>query len=330
MESKDARDTIKSNHHSLSQILCIYAFRNEQLYRELQTHLILWQKEGHITWLEISAGDDVEQTLSLFVQQADLILLLTSSSFFANDTCYMTMKAALQENTKRQVPIIPIIGQASSWKESACGGFKALPDNELPIAEWEHKDRAYENIRAGLARFIVGLSVESSGLSERSRLFQARDLPKGYVPRPKAFDEIKRKLLEQRSGQTTAITTALRGAGGFGKTTLALALCHDPEIQATFPDGILWVDLGERPPRALDLLNRTLISLGEFSTGAITLDEAQERWRMALQDKVYLIVIDDVWQADALASLLDGGQHCVRLVTTRNDQVLPKTPLAFG
>jgi len=45
--------------------------------------------------------------------------------------------------------------------------------------------------------------------------------------------------LNQQGSQTTAIATALRGAGGFGKTTLALALCHDTEIQVAFSDGIL-------------------------------------------------------------------------------------------
>jgi len=53
--------------------------------------------------------------------------------------------------------------------------------------------------------------------------------------------------LNQQGSQTTAIATALRGVGGFGKTTLAL--CHDTEIQVAFPDGILQVELDEHPPR---------------------------------------------------------------------------------
>src|SRR5262249_16273163 len=112
--------------------------------------------------------------------------------------------------------------------------------------------------------------------------------------------------------------------GGFGKTTLALALCHDPEILAAFSDGILWVELGEQPPRALDLLNGILHSLEPSLSGAITLEEARDRWRTALHERRYLLVIDDVWQAVALSPLLEGGPQCVRLITTRNDQVLPE------
>jgi WD40 repeat protein len=37
-----------------------------------------------------------------------------------------------------------------------------------------------------------------------------------------------------------------------------------------------------------------------------------------------VLVIDDVWQAEALAPLLEGGVQCTRLITTRNDQLLPE------
>ena len=63
--------------------------------------------------------------------------------------------------------------------------------------------------------------------------FQAPKVPNGYVERPEVFSDVKRFLLSQ-SGQTTAGTIALWGASGFGKTTLAIALCHDPDIRKAF------------------------------------------------------------------------------------------------
>jgi MoxR-like ATPase len=38
---------------------------------------------------------------------------------------------------------------------------------------------------------------------------------------------------------------ALRGAGGFGKTSVAKAVCFEDEILARYTDGVLWISVGE-------------------------------------------------------------------------------------
>ncbi len=48
------------------------------------------------------------------------------------------MENALAEQVRRGVPVVPVLVRAFDWKESDCGHLKALPDNELPIAVWEH------------------------------------------------------------------------------------------------------------------------------------------------------------------------------------------------
>ena len=40
---------------------------------------------------------------------------------------------------------------------------------------------------------------------------------------------------------------ALHGMGGIGKSVMARLLCEDAEIQAEYPDGILWTTLGMTP-----------------------------------------------------------------------------------
>ena len=77
--------------------------------------------------------------------------------------------------------------------------------------------------------------------------FMVEDLPADYVARPQEYEALIEKLLDQRREEPVAITAALRGAGGYGKTTMAKALCHDERIQQAFDDGILWVTLGENP-----------------------------------------------------------------------------------
>jgi hypothetical protein len=52
-------------------------------------------------------------------------------------------------------------------------------------------------------------------------------------------------VLSAGSDATVGITTALQGADGYGKTTLANALCRDPDIRFEFTDGILRVEIGK-------------------------------------------------------------------------------------
>jgi len=165
MENRDISSHALQEQHSPAQIVCIYAQCDEVFYRELQTYLILGEKKGHICWLELSAGTPVEQTLLAFVQQADLILLLISPSFFVTSVCHKAMESALAEQIRRGISVVPVLARASDWKESDCGHLKAFPENELPIAEWEHKERAYENIRASLVHLIPALTAQMASLT---------------------------------------------------------------------------------------------------------------------------------------------------------------------
>ena len=79
------------------------------------------------------------------------------------------------------------------------------------------------------------------GPSKQNRVpMMAAEPPADFVQRPREFEALKAKLLDAK-GDAVAITAALRGAGGYGKTTLAKALAHDPDISDAYFDGILWV-----------------------------------------------------------------------------------------
>ena len=72
--------------------------------------------------------------------------------------------------------------------------------------------------------------------------------PADFVGRPEHLNELRNLLAGEEPTGSVAIAAALKGAGGYGKTTLARALCHDEVVRETFHDGILWVTLGETPP----------------------------------------------------------------------------------
>src|SRR6266571_1708259 len=154
--------------------------------------------------------------------------------------------------------------------------------------------------------------------------FMVEDLPADFVERPNEFEELISKLLDDKREEPVAITAALRGAGGYGKTTIAKALCHNERIQEAFDDGILWVTLGENPGNLVGKIEDLIYMLSREQHNFTGLDAATARFAELLADRDILLVIDDVWNATDLKPFLQGGKkRCARLITTRNDTVLP-------
>jgi WD40 repeat protein len=153
--------------------------------------------------------------------------------------------------------------------------------------------------------------------------FMCDDLPGDFVRRDQEIAALIDHLLDEARDNPVAITAALRGAGGYGKTTLARAICHDERIQQAFDDGILWVTLGEDPGdltgRVIDLVE---VLSGE-RPGFSSIEAAITRLAELLADRDLLIVIDDAWNSAHLRPFLQGGSRCARLITTRRDDVLP-------
>src|SRR5690606_11547749 len=111
-------------------------------------------------------------------------------------------------------------------------------------------------------------------------------------------------------------TTALKGAGGFGKTTLAAALCHDEDVQTVFDEGVLWVTLGEKP-NIVNALTKLYRALTGENPGFVDIEEGANQLAEKLVDADVLLVIDDVWDMAHLRPFLRGGERVARLVTTR-------------
>jgi len=123
---------------------------------------------------------------------------------------------------------------------------KAASDAELDfpaMPQWMRKTHFYDPQREW-ETFVNYL--KSPGRENRVP-FMAPDLTGDFVQRPAEFDRLLAHLLSGDRQDPIAITTALHGAGGFGKTTLAVALCHHDDVITAFDDGILWVTLGENP-----------------------------------------------------------------------------------
>jgi tetratricopeptide (TPR) repeat protein/lipopolysaccharide biosynthesis regulator YciM len=168
--------------------------------------------------------------------------------------------------------------------------------------------------------------------------FQVEPLPADFVPRPAEHEALVAGLLAfshdsapatQDSAPSTqhfsiaALTTAFAGAGGYGKTTLARAVCCDPRVRAAYPDGVLWVTLGTQPGELTGRVLDCILALSGARPGYTSIEPAAERLQRELAERTCLLVVDDVWNAEHLRPFVRGGPRCARLITTRNRAVLP-------
>ena len=80
---------------------------------------------------------------------------------------------------------------------------------------------------------------------------------------------------------------------GIGKSVLAAALVQNDEIQKRFPDGVLWVTLGQQPDM-LPMVNLRIRELGDYDYHPTILQAASLHLRTLLADKRALLVVDDV------------------------------------
>jgi hypothetical protein len=147
--------------------------------------------------------------------------------------------------------------------------------------------------------------------------FQVPPVPGHFVPRPQYADRIREQLLSEDASQPgTLVVSAIQGLGGIGKSVLAAALAYEPAIRDRFPDGVLWVTLGQQPD-LLPLLGEWIRALGDRDYQPTTKEAASSYLRSLLADKTILLVVDDLWNPEHFEPFRLAGKGCRVLVTTR-------------
>jgi hypothetical protein len=153
-----------------------------------------------------------------------------------------------------------------------------------------------------------------------ARRYNLPSLPEHYVPREEYLAPLRQALLSD--GAAALGIVGVRGMGGIGKSVLAAALAHDPQVQAAFPDGIVWLPIGREPNLPARQEELYLFLTGQRENFR---DEIQGRGFLAsaLADKACLVILDDVWDArHAEAFPLRASPSARYLLTTRNAEVL--------
>ncbi|MBX3002190.1 MAG: tetratricopeptide repeat protein [Caldilineaceae bacterium] len=135
------------------------------------------------------------------------------------------------------------------------------------------------------------------------------------------LNELVADLCQPDAPRRPLALTALQGLPGIGKTALALAIAHHPQIKQTFPDGQFWISLGPQPDLMIES-GLIIEELGGSMESAITLRDRADLLKALLRGKQLLLLVDDVWQVDDARIFLDACAPPTRvLITTRHAQI---------
>src|SRR6266566_1544811 len=297
-----ARNTI-TNANIVPRVFLSYARADgepfaTQLRQRLEAeHIPLWQDRvglegGRDWWLQIVEALD----------RVEFMVMVMTPAALESPTVHKEWRTARQKG----VCVYPV---------------KAHPGIDFARLPRWMRDIHWYDLDHEWTRFVNDLNTRC----EQQRVpFMVEELPDDFVDRPDEFEALIHLLLDTQREEPAAITAALRGAGGYGKTTMARAICHDKRVQEAFDDGILWVTLGENPGSLIGKVEDLIYILSHERPNFTGQDAATSHLAELLADRDILLVIDDVWNSAHLRPFLQGGERCARLITTRNEGVLPR------
>jgi hypothetical protein len=135
-----------------------YSHKDEDLRDRLETHLAMLKNQRLIdAWHDrrIKAGDDFDHSISSYLNDANVILLLVSPDFLASPYCYeIEMTRAMERHNAGEARVIPVILRHCDWHTAPFGKLLAAPKDGKPIKAWPDMDEAFldvvKQIRAAL------------------------------------------------------------------------------------------------------------------------------------------------------------------------------------
>jgi O-acetyl-ADP-ribose deacetylase (regulator of RNase III) len=157
----------QSNRQKAATMFVSYARDDEQMRHQLSNHLGGLRHGGFISdWSDgkIIPGQEWQPEIVKKLNEADIILLLITSSFLGSDFIgKVELARALERHHNGEAIVVPVILKPADWHTAGLGVLQALPKDARAVSLWPDQDEAYVDIAHGLRRTVDAWRARTAG-----------------------------------------------------------------------------------------------------------------------------------------------------------------------
>ncbi|MCX6599800.1 MAG: NB-ARC domain-containing protein, partial [Acidobacteria bacterium] len=296
------------------RIFISYARRDgAALAQRLQRDL---EAAGFDAWLDVQrlrGGASWTVEIEQAIDRSGVLLAILTRGSYESDIC----RAEQLRSLRLGKSVIPLLGEPQA-------------DRPLHLETKNYRDftgdHHYPQRLQALLEELGG-TIDSAVLPQRFRTTHvtAPPLPRNYIVRHDELARLRAAVLADEPGPSVALT-ALKGMGGIGKTILAQALSRDPVIQEAYPDGVVWVTVGQDPAHSLlNRMQQIRLALGDEPGANESELHCTNCYRTTLRDRAALVIVDDVWRVQDIEPFLAESPRSRLLFTTRDGDIANAT-----
>ncbi|WVZ71263.1 hypothetical protein U9M48_019871, partial [Paspalum notatum var. saurae] len=212
-----------------------------------------------------------------------------------------------------------------AWVRGLVGKAMALPARHAIASELQDLKERVVEISEQRKRYNLGnMAVTTAHPPLDPRLSAFFVDPEDIVGFDGKVEDVS-KLVIDTGGTTELKVISIVGMAGSGKTTLANAVYRRLQADDTFQLSA-FVSIGPKLNMVSNTVKDMLTKLGDRHRGGEDISQLINRVREILQEKRYLIVVDDLWSSEQWRTI-----HCCfpdnslgsRIITTARNGALP-------
>jgi homoserine kinase len=147
-----------SEQPAAASVFISYSRHDGEMCRKLCDHLGGLRDGGFIKdWTDgqIIPGQEWESEIIRQMDNADIILLLVTSSFLGSEFIKrVELVRALERHRRGEAIVIPVILRPTDWESGGLKKLQALPTDGKPVSTWSDSETGYVEIARGLRRVV--------------------------------------------------------------------------------------------------------------------------------------------------------------------------------